>query len=810
MADKKTRQNHYVPQWYQRGFFQDSNKLEVLDLSPEKKVLNNGRTIRLNNRSKRPTSNCFVETDLYTTFFGSDINDEIERRFFGSIDDQGARAVKAFLGSDFGERHKRFSELFRFIDAQKVRTPKGLDWIAKHYPSLSQNQLMFEMQSITTMHCAIWMEGIREIVSAKGSSVKFLLSDNPVTIYNPAFPPTSKECVYPDDPSILLRGSQTIFPLDKNHCLILTNSEYAKKPSVRIAAVKRTNPKFFRQTLARTDALIESRCLSEEEVTRINLIIKARARRYLASGSKDCLYPEKSAGADWDKLSEVLLPPKDELYRFGGETFVGYKDGSTYYQDAFGRTGPSGDYLQKTQRHIGRNDLCGCGSGKKFKNCCLERSEEKRPSWKWMSIRERNLAFFNGILSILQLDQESSWEDVRRNLQDKHVKEIHELYAVLWPKDTDIFELLPKHDGKLRALYSGVIDPRILPQFVFSAIPLFDEILVQHPIIHPDSVKEKFSPSHVPQEYLLQTLKNLMLFFQLMPFIDSGSVNFVPDPCIFDQSLRWEMLGMADRRRGQSQPEEAERILFEELGADDLSRSISMSPDKVLEKLLLKQKMDATKDDIKEFIAHVRRRRDKDPLSLLNDGGDLTKGSQVITCAMAPNFEIAMYIAQATGSLLITDSLTRWSEFNRSKCDEPQAIPRAWVRLAELLDQSEFFSSGCVEDLEKLQSSNESRIFRRGFKQFWSAISQPSDSSTVDFDRDVDAVSSALKAMGSKMVQLGLPVSFRLKPLIPSQGLVHTNVQRLLLKSGLTQTLNCVPMALLFSFDHRPITVNGS
>ena len=809
MGGKKTRQNHYVPQWYQRGFFHNSKKLEVLDLSPEKKILNNGRVVRFNDRFKLPTSNCFVETDLYTTFFGSDINDEIERRLFGSIDDRGARAVKAFLGSDFGERHKRFLDLFRFIDAQKIRTPKGLDWIAKHYPNLSQNQLMLEMQSITSMHCAIWMEGIREIVSARESSVKFLLSDHPVTIYNPAFPPTSKECVYPDDPSILLRGSQTIFPLDKNHCLIFTNSEYAEDTSLKNATEKRTNPKFFRQTLARTDTLIESRCLSEEEVKRLNLIIKGRARRYLAAGSKNCLYPEKSVRVDWEKLGEVLLPPKDELYRFGGETIVGYKDGSTYYQDAFGRTGSRGDYLKKTHRDIGRNDFCGCGSGKKFKNCCLERSEEKRPSWKWMSIRERNLAFFNGISNILELDQESSWKDIRRKLQDKHVKEIHELYAVLWPKDTDIFELLPKHDGKLRALYSGIIDPRLLPQFVFSAIPLFDEILIQHPFIHPDSVRDNFSPSHVPQEHLTQTLKNLLLLFQLMPFIESGSVNFVPDPCIFDQSLRGEMLRMAEKRRGQSQPEEAERILFEELGADDFSRCISMSPDKVLEGMLLKQKADATKDDIEEFIAYVRRRRDDDPLSLLNDGEHLTKGSQVITCAMAPNFEIAMYIAQATGSILITDSPTRWNEFNQSKRDELQAIPQTRIKLAELFDQSEFFSSGSVGDLEKFNSSNEARIFRREFKQFWRAISPPS-LNIVDFERDVDALGSALKAMSLKMAQLSLPVSFRLTPLIPPQGLVHTNVQRLLLKSGLAHTLSCVPMALLFSFEHRPITLNES
>ena len=28
------------------------------------------------------------------------------------------------------------------------------------------------------------------------------------------------------------------------------------------------------------------------------------------------------------------------------------------------------DYKNKTGKKLGRNDLCPCGSGKKFKNCC--------------------------------------------------------------------------------------------------------------------------------------------------------------------------------------------------------------------------------------------------------------------------------------------------------------------------------------------------------------------------------------------------------------------------------------------------------
>ena len=61
---------------------------------------------------------------------------------------------------------------------------------------------MFEMQGIRMMHCTIWTEGVREIVSAEDANVKFLVSDHPITIYNYAATPEAQACAYPNDPTI--------------------------------------------------------------------------------------------------------------------------------------------------------------------------------------------------------------------------------------------------------------------------------------------------------------------------------------------------------------------------------------------------------------------------------------------------------------------------------------------------------------------------------------------------------------------------------------------------------------------------------
>jgi hypothetical protein len=100
----ESRNNHYVPQWYQEGFFEpDTRELACLDLAPPRHVLPDGRVIVENSRYRRPTSRYFVQRDLYTTFFATDVNVEIERFLFGAIDTSGARAVRAFIGTDVKE-----------------------------------------------------------------------------------------------------------------------------------------------------------------------------------------------------------------------------------------------------------------------------------------------------------------------------------------------------------------------------------------------------------------------------------------------------------------------------------------------------------------------------------------------------------------------------------------------------------------------------------------------------------------------------------------------------------------------------------
>src|SRR5690606_30816982 len=231
---------------------------------------------------------------------------------------------------------------------------------------------------------------------------------------------------------------------DKNRCLILTNLEYAQDPNGTNPLEQRANATRIRESMVNTINFISKRKLKQDEVTKINYIIKSRSKDATAAGQENWLYPEDRVTCEWPELRHVLLPPSEELYKFGGEMYAGYEDGSTYCQDAFGRTSPQNENLKKKvdERKLGRNDFCGCGSGRKYKHCCKDLPEELRTSWSELSVRERNLAFCRAIKGILGLDSGKTWLDIRREITEEQIADIYRFYSVMWPRETDIYSLL--------------------------------------------------------------------------------------------------------------------------------------------------------------------------------------------------------------------------------------------------------------------------------------------------------------------------------------------------------------------------------
>ena len=137
MNKRHFRNNHYVPQWYQERFLDahaKDAKYWYLDLTPETIVANNGKSYVRKNLLHWGAPSCFCETDLYTTKLGSWESTDIERLFFGRIDNAGKRAVEWFDNFDhthFSADSDAFHDLLTFMSVQKLRTPKGIDFYSR-------------------------------------------------------------------------------------------------------------------------------------------------------------------------------------------------------------------------------------------------------------------------------------------------------------------------------------------------------------------------------------------------------------------------------------------------------------------------------------------------------------------------------------------------------------------------------------------------------------------------------------------------------------------------------------------------------
>ena len=518
---------------------------------------------------------------------------------------------------------------------------------------------------------------------------------------------------------------------------------------------------------------------------------------------KEWLFPEKICNTAWENIKSVLLPSDGELFHFGGEMYVGYEDGSTYYQDEFGREYPEHKYLKKDiPKNIKKNDPCGCGSGRKYKKCCEGKLEKDRPSWNVLSIRERNIILYRGIYDILGLNKDKSWDDIRRELSNEQIVDIYKLYWSLWPIETDLFELLPRPDTTLRVVYTGILDPRtiLLP---LSTVPYFDEVIIQHPFIHPKAVNPDFSPIENPHQHKYQTLKNILLFLYLEPFVRMGKVNFIPDPCMFNNFLHREMMQMAEERRGDLPLNKAEAARVQELGRDDFARTMRGLKKEQLINQIKRSSPELSQDEVDSISQYMKNLNEDDPLALLQD--DLyDHGGQTLT-SMSTNFEMTLFIAQATGSAIITDSPTRWEEVSMAQVRTNGVVSYPYKSITDLITENKFIF--CVEtnnDLYKTIYDNAGKI-RNCFREILNAAKQgsliPPDISLInryksDFQSSLKAI---LKNCHKKEEFL---FHGRMNFLIPSEGFVHNNVQRLLLKSGSEHHLNKVPMAIFFDLDN--------
>src|SRR6185369_12570031 len=161
-----------------------------------------------------------------------------------------------------------------------------------------------------------------------------------------------------------------------------------------------------------------------------------------------------------------------------------------------------------------------------------------------------------------------------------------------------------------------------------------------------------------------EILKTLLCFLTLVPLVEIGLVNLTPDPCAFDAHLRETMMRMAkERSRGRDlAPDRSDRAfqLVEESGR----RTILQMPPRALRSVIKKTSPQLDAKQVAEVLEAFDRQKQEDPLAVLQAEPlpEGEAGAQFMTMSLVPNFEMTMYLAQATGSCIVTDSKVRFRE----------------------------------------------------------------------------------------------------------------------------------------------------
>lgn len=331
--------HHYIPEWYQKRFLTSgSGRLHVLNLKPDRVTLSDDKTYTHNAYRQAAPSRCFYRDDLYMLRFGRSGTDFVERNFFGSVDKRGAAAVNAFsrvTGFDDAFAMSQ-GEIPHYMGAQRFRTPRGLDWLKARAGSSDHNRTLAVMYHSFQQHTTMWGEGIWELVRADKSRTKFIISDEPVTFYNSRMPPSLSK--YPGTEELAHVGTRTLFPLGPDVCLIITHLQFTRHPDQN-TLIRRINARNYDQVVMYAGNVQFGRDLSEDEVTRINLILKTKATRFIAAGRREWLYPEAAVKqTGWATLDrDWFLMPNLWKVDFHTQVLVGHRDGSSWAADEYGR-----------------------------------------------------------------------------------------------------------------------------------------------------------------------------------------------------------------------------------------------------------------------------------------------------------------------------------------------------------------------------------------------------------------------------------------------------------------------------------------
>ncbi|MCE5270668.1 SEC-C domain-containing protein [bacterium] len=381
---------------------------------------------------------------------------------------------------------------------------------------------------------------------------------------------------------------------------------------------------------------------------------------------------------------------------------------------------------------VGRNEICPCGSGKKYKHCC-----ENKVDWNgifstgadwipYLSIRGRNINFLNRLADILQIrNLTNDLSTYKAAFTANAVEEIHEAVMEFWPPDLDIVKALESASSEVSGLYVGDYEPEYFIKGIIRHSLYANKILVVDPFIYPSSVRDQYNPILEPEQYRSQTLKDVNLWFSLIPWIEDGIVEVIRTPADFDRRLNWESMERQIKKFADN-PElhKAMKRTVQELKCrhgEKMARTelVLMAPDSVLRKRFEENELEKRGLTADDFLLYVQNQRDNDP-NFLEPLGQNSDNGQMFALKSGSNYEIAKLTASITNSYLVTDLFARWREIELDR-DSQSTETRIWSPFAKAIQNNKLSYLNSVDLKHALLLRKEGRLesMRMFLRKVW-------------------------------------------------------------------------------------------
>lgn len=384
-----------------------------------------------------------------------------------------------------------------------------------------------------------------------------------------------------------------------------------------------------------------------------------------------------------------------------------------------------------------QDELCSCGSGKKYSLChgifYIFPPENHSPlKTKERSLKERNLLLVDAVLDIFGAKRKIPWIKVRQEISGNQVRELYEVIADLWPLNTNIENLLPKSDNKLRGLYSGDVSPVDIVQNVSRFGLYADELMIIDPFHNPHHWRGEANPIETPDIYKADTLKLVYFIYMLEPWIKADLVKIIPNPASFDQQLSSQFVGMANKRlKKTGLDKELEKHANKMMGSESPEfRRIALSqPDSVLEKHIREENPNYSEDEIRTVLELLIQKRNNDPVALLQP----LQNGMVHGFRSGANLETFLFISHLTGGFPFTNTPFKWKEIlSQQKALNEDA--KIWIPLTKAFQELEFKFLNSVDPKFAVEMRQEGRLehFRTFLRKIWDSTNRDLSNNSIN------------------------------------------------------------------------------